>query len=138
MTPFRFQFRPGIPIFEQVVYAATRAMMAGQLRTGDAFPSVRALSREFKINPNTAHKVVGHLIAEGLLETRPGIGTVVTAMLGATRRDQSIFLGKPVEELVVQAKRAGVAAEALHKAVDRHWTALNGEDTSTGERRGRR
>ena len=138
MIPFRFQFRPGIPIFEQVLYAATRAMMAGQLRAGDAFPSVRALSREFKINPNTAHKVVAHLIAEGLLETRPGIGTVVTAMPGVTRRDQSIFLGKPVEELVVQAKRAGVAAEALHEAVDRHWTALTGEDASTGERRGRR
>jgi GntR family transcriptional regulator len=38
---------------------------------------VRALAAEFKIHPNTAHKVVQHLIQEGWLEVRPGIGTVV-------------------------------------------------------------
>jgi DNA-binding transcriptional MocR family regulator len=55
-------------------------MVSGQLRPGDPFPSVRALSKELKINPNTAHKIVAHLVNEGLLETRPGIGTVVAAL----------------------------------------------------------
>src|ERR1700747_1099809 len=57
MIPFRVQFRPGLPLYEQVVYAATKAMLSGRMRPGDTFPSVRALSRELKINPNTAHKV---------------------------------------------------------------------------------
>ena len=72
MIPFRVQFRPGLPLYEQVVYAATKAMLSGRMRPGDAFPSVRALSRELKINPNTAHKVITQLIAAGLLESRPG------------------------------------------------------------------
>ena len=62
---------------------AKKAMISGQLRPGDAFPSVRVLSRELKINPNTAHKVIVSLIAAGLLETRPGVGTVVAALAGS-------------------------------------------------------
>ena len=68
MIPFRVTFRAGVSLFEQVVYASTRAMVSGQLRPGDPFPSVRALSKELKINPNTAHKIVAHLVNEGLLE----------------------------------------------------------------------
>src|ERR1035438_1132279 len=66
MIPFRVELRVGVSLCEQVVYAATKAMISGQLRPGDPFPSVRALSKEFKINPNTAHKVVTQLIALGL------------------------------------------------------------------------
>src|SRR5215470_390003 len=68
VIPFRLTFRPGISLYEQVVYAAKKAVISGQMRPGDPFPSVRALSKELKINPNTAHKVITHLIAEGLLE----------------------------------------------------------------------
>ena len=83
MIPFRLTFQPGTSIYEQVVYAAKKAMIAGQLRPGDPFPSVRALGRELKINPNTAHKVVSHLMSEGMLEVMPGIGTVVRLTLPA-------------------------------------------------------
>ena len=51
--------------------------MSGQMRPGEPFPSVRSLSQTLKINPNTAHKVVARLTAEGLLEVKPGIGTIV-------------------------------------------------------------
>ena len=51
--------------------------MRVQLR-GDAFPSVRVLSQELKINPNTAFKIVGVLKREGILEIVPGIGTIVS------------------------------------------------------------
>ena len=77
MIPFRLVFEPGISLYEQAAYAAKKAIISGQMRPGDPFPSVRALSTALKINPNTAHKVIGHLIAEGLLEVRPGTGTVV-------------------------------------------------------------
>src|SRR3972149_6961346 len=77
MLPFSITLRAGVPIYEQVVYAVRRATVSGQLRTGDPFPSVRALSQELRINPNTAHKIVAALVEDGLLEVRPGLGTVV-------------------------------------------------------------
>ena len=77
MLPFSISLKPGVPLYQQVIYAVTRAVVTGQLRAGDPFPSVRALSQELKINPNTAHKIVASLVEDGLLEVRAGIGTVV-------------------------------------------------------------
>src|ERR1700752_2420640 len=108
MIPFRVDFRPGVSIYEQIVYAAKKAIIAGQLRPGDAFPSVRALSRELKINPNTAHKVIGNLISAGLLETRPGIGTAVAALPEARNTERTQLLEHELEQLVVEAKKLGI------------------------------
>ena len=77
VIPFRVTFRPGSSLYEQVVYAAKKALVTGQLRPGDPFPSVRKLSAALRINPNTAHKVITQLLNEGLLEVMPGTGTVV-------------------------------------------------------------
>jgi GntR family transcriptional regulator len=132
VIPFRVQFRAGASLFEQVVYAATKAMISGQMRPGDAFPSVRVLSRELKINPNTAHKIVAHLVNEGLLETRPGIGTVVAALPDSTRQERTQLLGHEIEELVVEAMRLGIAREEMLKSVDEHWQRLSAGDGKDG------
>jgi GntR family transcriptional regulator len=129
MIPFRVTFRAGVSLFEQVVYASTRAMVSGQLRPGDPFPSVRALSKELKINPNTAHKIVAHLVNEGLLETRPGIGTVVAALPDSTRKERTQLLGHEIEELVVEAKRLGIELAGMLDSISAHWENLSGDET---------
>lgn len=126
MIPFRVQFQPGLPLYEQVVYAAKKAILAGQLRSGDAFPSVRALSTALKINPNTAHKVQQHLIAEGLLEVLPGIGTVVANRPASTRAEKNELLKKELEQLVVEAKKLGLELNEVQKALAEHWIRLDG------------
>lgn len=123
MIPFRLVFEPGASLYEQAAYAAKKAIISGQLRPGDAFPSVRALSAALKINPNTAHKVIGHLISEGLLEVRPGTGTVVTTR-SSTATERSRLLKKELEQLVVEAKRLGLSVEDVTAAVHRHWKRL--------------
>ena len=128
MIPFRVPFRVGVPLFEQVVYAAKKAIISGQLRPGDPFPSVRSLSRELHINPNTAHKVVTHLINERLLETHPGIGTVVAPLPDATsenRRERTHLLGHQIEELVVEARRLGIEQDDLLESLSAHWQRLS-------------
>ncbi len=134
MIPFRVQFRGGISLFEQIVYASKKAMVSGQMRPGDAFPSVRTLSKELKINPNTAHKIVAHLVSEGLLETRPGIGTVVAALPDSTRKERAKLLGHEIEELVVEAKRLGIGSEEMLASISAHWQRLSGKDTETAGR----
>jgi GntR family transcriptional regulator len=107
-------------------------MVSGQLRPGDPFPSVRALSKELKINPNTAHKIVAHLVSEGLLETRPGIGTVVAEPPDSSKRDRAQLLGHEIEELVVEAKRLGIGREEILQSIDTHWQRLSGDDAARG------
>jgi GntR family transcriptional regulator len=124
VIPFHVDFKPGAAIYEQVVYAAKKAMMAGQLRPGDAFPSVRTISRELKINPNTAHKVITHLVLSGLLEIRSGAGTFVANRPQASRAEKTQLLERQVEQLVVESKRLGIELEDLQEAVDKHWKRL--------------
>jgi GntR family transcriptional regulator len=124
VIPFRLTFEPGVSIYEQVVYAAKKAIVSGQMRTGDAFPSVRTLSKALKINPNTAHKVIGHLLNEGLLEVRPGIGTVV-AVPTSTAADRGKLLRRELEQLVVEAKKVGLSLSDVTEAVISHWNLLD-------------
>jgi GntR family transcriptional regulator len=133
VIPFRLDFEPGVSLYEQVVYAAKKAVISGQMRPGDPFPSVRTLSKALKINPNTAHKVVTHLVSEGLIEVRPGLGTVVAELPASTAAERATLLRKEVEQLVVEAKRLGLSLEEVTGAVARHWSRL--EDAVAAARR---
>ena len=126
MIPFRLNFEPGISLYEQVVYAAKKAVVSGQMRPGDPFPSVRALSKALKINPNTAHKVVTHLVTEGVLEVLPGIGTVVAGRAISTPADRGNLLKNELEQLVVEAKQLGLELEQVSEALAEHWKRLDG------------
>lgn len=131
MIPFRLNFEPGVPIHEQVVYAAKKAVVSGQLRAGDPFPSVRVLSKALKINPNTAHKVVGQLVTEGLLEVRPGLGTVVAERPASTAAARGNLLHKELEQLVVEAKKLGLDLGDVTDAIERHWYRLEAPEPAT-------
>lgn len=133
MIPFRVVFRPGISLHEQVVYAAKKAMISGQIRPGDPFPSVRVLSKELKINPNTAHKVVTQLMAEGLLEARPGIGTVVAELPEARKIERTQLLGHEIEHLAVEAKKLGIPLDEVVASISEHWKKLGGRETAGPE-----
>jgi GntR family transcriptional regulator len=126
VIPFRLSFEPGISLYEQVIYAAKKAVVSGQMLAGEPFPSVRALSKALKINPNTAHKVILHLVAEGLLEVRPGIGTVVAERSASTAAERGNLLKKELEQLVVEAKKVGLELDDVQTALVNHWKRLDG------------
>jgi GntR family transcriptional regulator len=121
MLPFSVALRTGVPIYEQVIFAVTRAVVSGQLRTGDAFPSVRALSQELRINPNTAHKIVAALVEQGLLVVKPGIGTVVADVRPTGAEARRLLLHEDLERFVVEARRAGITLDEALAALRRHW-----------------
>ena len=127
MLPFVVALSPGESPYRQIVYAATRAILSGELSTGAVFPSVRELSQALKINPNTAQKAVAELIRDGLIAVRPGIGTVVTARAKATPAERRALLSSEVERLVVEAKRLGLEEDDVLNAVSTRWGKLFGD-----------
>lgn len=124
MTLFRLTLRPGESIFDQLVFAAKKAFISGELQPGQEFPSVRALAAEFKIHPNTAHKVVQYLIQERWLESRPGIGTVVAEIPEPRSGDRKRLLGREVEQLVVEAVRLELDIDDVMHAIREQWAKL--------------
>ena len=131
VTLFGFALKPGQSIFDQVVFAATKAFVSGQFQPGQSFPSVRALATELKIHPNTAHKVIQDLIQERWLEVQSGIGTVGAARPPARAGDRQRLLQHEVEQLVVEALRVGVHLEDVVDAIERRWAKLGSGAMST-------
>jgi len=125
VLPFSVTIRPWLSVHEQVVFAVKKAMVSGRLRSGDEFPSVRVLSRELRINPNTAHKVVATLITEGLLEVRPGIGTFIAARQASSAADRRALLREDVERLVVEARHLSLDVQDVLDAVSEQWGRLD-------------
>jgi GntR family transcriptional regulator len=131
MLPFSLTLRPGEPVVDQVVYAVTRAVVSGQLRPGDRFPSVRALSQELKVNPNTAQRIVALLADAGLLVVEPGIGTVVASQVkaggtdGSRKADLAALQDRLAEPLVVEARRLGLGLGELVDLVRTRWKRLD-------------
>jgi GntR family transcriptional regulator len=121
VLPFSITIRPGRALHDQVVFAVTKAVITGQLQPGDRFPSVRTLSQELKINPNTAQKVLTTLVERGLLEARPGIGTTVAAWRPASGAGRKAALADQIDRLVVEAKRLGLDVSDLVDAIRREW-----------------
>ena len=132
MLPFAVTIRPGESPYRQIVYAATKAVVSGELAPGSPFPSVRELSQALKINPNTAHKVVAELIRDRLLEVRPGVGTVVSSGRRATAAERRALLSSEVEQLIVEARRLGLSKQDVTNAIADRWTAGFGRDNDGG------
>ncbi|MCE2941010.1 MAG: GntR family transcriptional regulator [Gemmatimonadetes bacterium] len=134
MLPFPCDLRPGESPYRQVTFAATRAIVAGLLQPGTPFPSVRELSMALRINPNTAHKVVAELVRSGLLEVRPGVGTVVASGRSATDEERRALLSTPVEQLVVEARRLGLSLGDVQAAIASQWKAIAPDTPNTEPR----
>ena len=126
MVPFKVKFNAGESIFDQVLFAAIKSILAGELKSGEPFPSVRALALDLKIHPNTAHKVVQHLIQERWLLSQHGVGTVVAPPPKARSGDRRRLLEDEVEKLVVEAMRVGASLDDVQQAVKETWTDLRG------------
>ncbi len=124
MLPFSIELKPGLPITEQVIFAVKKAVVAGQLRPGQPFPSVRVVSQELKINPNTAHKIVAALVAEGVLITTPAVGSVVAEPQNADRATKALLLDGDLERLVVDAKKLGLGLDEVQAGIAAHWRRL--------------
>ena len=128
MLPFRVTLVPGESPYRQIVFAATRAVVSGELLPGSPFPSVREISQALKINPNTAHKVVAELVRNGILEVMPGIGTAVKAGRRASEEDLRKLLSDEVEQLLVEARRLGLGKEEVLAAITERWAELFSEN----------
>lgn len=83
------------------IATALRAWIAAA-PAGAQLPSTRALTAEYGASPVTVQKALRDLIGQGLIESRPGIGTFVRAVRAARPHDygwQTAALGSPQHRL---------------------------------------
>ena len=99
--------------YEQIAAEIRQRIKSGKLRPGDRVPSTRALVQEFGVAMATATKVLGVLQQDGLVHSRPGVGTVVGAPPRPARPPKPTAIPSLSREEVVRTAIAIADAEGL-------------------------
>jgi GntR family transcriptional regulator len=101
------------PLYHQLERSIRFAIATGRLAIGDQLPTVRQLAVDLRINANTVAKVYTELERSGVVETRRGVGTFVTARPNeaATRRDRERRLRELTDHFVAETHKHGFSIE---------------------------
>jgi GntR family transcriptional regulator len=104
----------GVPIYMQIAEQIRHAVEDGTLQPGEQLPTVRQLAGDLAIAPNTIVQAYEKLQGMGLIESRPGAGTVVLAQAnGALRHQQIEALYERLQRLVHDAAGLGIGPADL-------------------------
>jgi GntR family transcriptional regulator len=109
---FRIEPASRTPIYRQLVGQIREAVARGRLKPDERLPSVRDLSRQLVINPNTVARVYTELERDGVLNTRPGLGVFVAQPKNdLTRRARKDRLTAVIDGFLTEAVHLGFTAE---------------------------
>lgn len=115
------------PLYEQVAEQIKVAVLGGELRDGDALPSVRALARDLRISVITTTRAYAELEAAGFITTVPGKGAYVLPVDTALVREQLLRRVEDALGAAVDAARlAGVDRRGLVEMLDVVLTEADG------------
>jgi GntR family transcriptional regulator len=126
------------PIYGQIADRVRFAVAAGLLQPGELVPSVRELSKQLVVNPNTVARAYRDLQSEGLLEAVRGTGLQVAE--GATERCREArreFVRRKLRSAIEVARRSEMDPAEIEAILREEWS--NGSaaaDTSRPERKG--
>jgi len=103
------------PIYRQLRDRVVAMILEGVLNEGDALPSVRTVSAEYRVNPLTVMKGYQQLVDEGLVETKRGLGMFINA--GARKllmqAERQRFLDEEWPKVRATIQRLGLPVEDL-------------------------
>ncbi len=103
-----------LPIYQQLVQQIREAIARGELQPEAILPSVRQLSRELIVNPNTVARAYTELEREGLLVSRPGRGIYVAQPRNdLTRAARDRRLLEQLDRWLTEAVHLGYAADEV-------------------------
>jgi GntR family transcriptional regulator len=109
-----------LPIYQQLAQQVREAIARGELEPEAGLPSVRQLSRDLTVNPNTVARAYAELEREGLLISRPGRGIIVAPPrhdLTRVARDRRLL--ESLDRWLTEAVHLGYSAEEVHALVAR-------------------
>ena len=93
----------GVPIYLQLVHQIKYLIATGRIAAGQQLPSVRKLSEQLIVNPNTIAKAYRELELTGIVVTRPGAGVFISDTASPlARKEQHQLLINKVDEVILE------------------------------------
>ena len=109
----------GVPIYEQIVSQIKEQIMNGELKAGDALPSMRALAQSIRISVITTKRAYEELERDGFIESFTGKGSFVKGQNTELLREEYLRqVEEPLQQACDRARKAGASADELHDMLD--------------------
>ncbi len=115
------------PVYEQLVDQVERMILLGVMKADEQLPSVRSLSAEAAVNPNTIQKAYSELDRRGVVYSVPGRGCFVSRnahdRIGERKREHMEELTETIHEMAL----AGISREEILACVDQAYGKGDGQ-----------
>ena len=109
----------GVPIYDQITRQMKGLILRGELKEGEALPSMRLLAKELRISVITTKRAYEELEREGFITTVPGKGCFVAPQDPTLAREETLrrveeHLSRAVEAAKVGGVTLGELTDALN------------------------
>ena len=109
----------GVPIYDQITRQMKGLILRGELKEGEALPSMRLLARELRISVITTKRAYEELEREGFINTVPGKGCFVAPQNPELAREDALRRAEEhLSQAVDIAKGGGISLEELTGALN--------------------
>ena len=109
----------GVPIYEQITQQMKGLILRGELREGEALPSMRLLAKELRISVITTKRAYEELERDGFLENVPGKGCFVAPQNRELMREAQLRrVEERLSQAVDEARKGGFSLEELQEMLN--------------------
>ena len=106
------------PIYEQITGQIKEMILRGELKGGDALPSMRGLAKDLHISVITTKRAYEEFERDGFIHTMVGKGSFVAdANMEMMKEEQFRRIEEILAEGVALAKRSGIDCEELQEII---------------------
>ena len=117
---FEIDTRSGVPLYRQIIEQVKFAIASGGVQAGEQLPTVRQLSVDLSINPNTVIRAYRELEIEGVIESHQGSGTFVSNHKPEIDQlEKQRMLDQILTDLMSRASTYGFTLEEVAEALRR-------------------
>jgi GntR family transcriptional regulator len=117
------------PVYQQIIDQVKYAVASGQLRADDRLPPIREVAVQTRVNRNTVSRAYMELEREGVIRSRAGQGSFVSAEgAGIGRARAKKMLGEKIDELLSEARRFQLGSDDLLALVQERLSKVKLDD----------
>src|SRR5690625_1042320 len=111
-----------VPLFEQIKEQIKEQVFSGELKEGDALPSMRVLAKELKVSVITTKRAYEDLEQEGFLVSSVGRGTFVAGQQAHVLKEWQIReIENEIEKIVQSSQTIGLSNQELNELINLYF-----------------
>ena len=125
MSIITVDLRSRTPIFEQIVCSVEDLVLRGMMKPDEQLPSVRALSAELGINPNTIQKAYAELERRGITYSVNTRGSFVCSDLSPLKEKHKTDTLSRLSVMLEDAGKKGISRKEIMSIIEKVWRDSN-------------